>query len=255
MTSQTLTLVHDRSLGTDTPSARLTPAIPTALICDNPLLRSGLQHILRDTLFGIAEAASVTGPKRLQYCAFNTALVIIEASQNTGRVLEVIRQIREQSPEARIVALADQFDLGFVRTALEAAVNGFCLTASGPKVLINSLELVMLGESILPFEVVRSLMERALQAGNQPVQGDCVAESKLSDLTACKLSAREAEILGCLTKGEPNKVIARRLDITEATIKVHVKAILRKIGATNRTQAAMWASQRLPRTGISDLNV
>ncbi|NBJ13588.1 LuxR C-terminal-related transcriptional regulator [Microvirga arsenatis] len=255
MTAQTLTLVHDRSLDADAPSTRLAPAIPTALICDNPLLRSGLQHILRDTLFAIAEAASITGPKRPHSCAPNTALVIIEASQNTGRALEVIRLVRERSPETRIVALADQLDLSFVRTAHEAGVNGFCLTASGPEVLINSLELVMLGERVLPFEVVRSLIERTPQAGNQPVQDECVSEPKLSDLKECKLSVREAEILGCLTKGEPNKVIARNLEITEATIKVHVKAILRKIGATNRTQAAIWASQRLPRTGVSDLNV
>ncbi|MGF9763632.1 response regulator transcription factor [Microvirga sp. 0TCS3.31] len=254
MTAQTLTLVHDRSLDADTPSPRFTSAIPTALICDSPLLHSGLQHVLRDTPFAIAEAASVTGPKRFQYCAPNTALVIIEATRNTGRVLEGIRQVREQSPETRIVALADQFDLGFVRVAHEAGVNGFCLTASGPEVLINSLELVMLGESILPFEVMRSLVERAPQAGNQPVQEDNVAQAKLPELTACKLSAREAEILGCLTKGEPNKVIARRLEITEATIKVHVKAILRKIGATNRTQAAMWASQRLPHQGGAPMN-
>jgi len=255
MTAQTLTLVHDRSLDADTSSKRFTPAIHTALICNNPLLRSGLQHILRDTLFVIAEAVSVTGPKRLQHCALNTALVIIEASQNTSRVLEVIGQVKERSPETRIVALADQFDLGFVRVAHEAGVTGFCLTTSGPEVLINSLELVMLGERVLPFKVVRALMEKAPPAGNQLVQDDSMAGSRPSDLTACKLSAREAEILGCLTKGEPNKVIARRLDITEATIKVHVKAILRKIGATNRTQAAMWASQRLPRTGVSDLNV
>ncbi len=183
------------------------------------------------------------------------ALVIIEASQNTDRVLEVIRQVKERSGETRIVALADQFDLSFVRTAHEAGVNGFCLTASGPDVLIKSLELVMLGESILSFKMVRSIMERAPQAGNQPVQDECVGEPKFSDLEECKLSVREAEILGCLTKGEPNKVIARRLDITEATIKVHVKAILRKIGASNRTQAAMWASQRLPRVGVSTLNV
>jgi two-component system nitrate/nitrite response regulator NarL len=255
MPAQTLTLVHDRSLDTDTPSTRFTPAIPTALLCDNPLLRSGLQHILRDTLFAVAEAASVTGPKRLQYCALNAALVIIEASQNIRRALEVISQVREQSPETRIVALADQFDLSFVQTAHEVGVTGFCLTTSGPEALINSLELVMLGESILPFAVVRSLMERAPQAGNQPVQDDCVAESKLSELKACKLSAREAEILGCLREGAPNKIIARQFDVTEATVKVHVKAILRKIGVANRTQAAMWASQRLPRTGISDLNV
>ena len=79
------------------------------------------------------------------------------------------------------MALADQFDLGFVRTAHEAGVNGFCLTASGPEVLIKSLELVMLGESVLPFEVLRSLMDAAPQNRNQPLQ-DNTAEPKLSDL-------------------------------------------------------------------------
>jgi two-component system nitrate/nitrite response regulator NarL len=55
--------------------------------------------------------------------------------------------------------------------------------------------------------------------------------------------------------GTPNKVIARNLDITEATIKVHVKAILRKIGVANRTQAAMWATEHLPRQGGASANV
>jgi two-component system nitrate/nitrite response regulator NarL len=253
MTAQTLTLVHTTSSETVTPYRSLAPAVQTALLCDNPLLRSGLENILRETPFAIAETASVTGPKRLHHCAYDTALVIIEASQNTGRVLEVIRQVKERSPENQIVALADLFDLGFVRTAYEAGVTGFCLTASGPEVLIKTLELVTLGESILPFEVLRPLMDAAPQNQSQPLQ-DNMAEPKLSDLKECKLSVREAEILGCLTKGEPNKVIARRLEITEATIKVHVKAILRKIGASNRTQAAMWASQRLPRAGVSTLN-
>jgi two-component system, NarL family, nitrate/nitrite response regulator NarL len=253
MTAQTLTLIDDRSSDTDLPSTSLTPAIPTALLCDSSLLHTGLQHLLRDTPFAIAEAASVTGPKRLQYCSPDTALLIVEASQNTGRVLEVIRQVRERTPDMRVVVLADYFDLGFVQMAHEAGVTGFCLTASGPLVLIKSLELVTLGESIFPFEVLRSLMDSAPQNQSQPLQ-DNTAEPKLSDLKECKLSVRESEILGCLTKGEPNKIIARRLDITEATIKVHVKAILRKIGASNRTQAAMWASQRLPRAGVSNLN-
>ena len=156
MAAQTLTLVHNTSPETVTPSRSLAPAVQTALICDSFLLRSGLENILERTPFAIAEVASVTGPKRLYHCAANTALMIIDATQNTGRVLEVIRQVKGQSPETRIVALADHFDFGFVRTAHEAGVNGFCLTASGPEVLINSLELVMLGESIMPFEVVRS---------------------------------------------------------------------------------------------------
>ena len=252
MTAQTLTLVHNTSSDAVTPSCTLAPAIPTALICDSFLLRSGLESILRQTPFAITEAASVTGPKRLQYCALNTALVIIEASQNTSRVLEVIRQVKERSPETRIMALADQFDLGFVQMAHETGVTGFYQTASGPEVLIKSLELVMLGECVLPFEVVRSIIGRAPQA--QPLHEN-MAEPRLSDLKECKLSAREAQILGCLTEGAPNKIIARKFDVTEATVKVHVKAILRKIGAANRTQAAMWASERLPRRSGPSVNV
>lgn len=62
-----------------------------------------------------------------------------------------------------------------------------------------------------------------------------------SSVPSRMLSAREAEILHCLMEGAPNKTIARKLDVAEATVKVHVKAILRKIRVTNRTQAAMWA--------------
>ena len=245
MAAQPLTLVHNHTSYSNS-------AVPTALICDSFLLRSGLQHILRGTPFAIDETASVTGPKRLQYCALTTGLVIIDALQNTARVLEVIRQVKERSPETQIVALADQFDLGFVRVAHEVGVKGFCLTGSVPEVLIKSLELVMLGQSVLPFEVVRSIMNATPQPRSPQ---DNTAEPKLSDLKECKLSPREAQILGCLTEGAPNKIIARKFDVTEATIKVHVKAILRKIGVANRTQAAIWASERLTRQdGLSVSN-
>jgi two-component system, NarL family, nitrate/nitrite response regulator NarL len=253
MTAQTIPFVPSQSDWTDHQPQRLASAIPTALISDSALLHSGLQHILRDTPFAIAEAASVTGPKRLYHCTHHIALVIIEASQNTGRVLEIVRKVRERSPEVRIVVLADQFDLGFVRTAHEAGVTGFCLTASGPEVLIKTLELVTLGESILPFKALRPFIDGASQSREHPLQ-DTTADSKLSELKASKLSPRETEILSCLREGAPNKIIARKLDVTEATIKVHVKAILRKIGAANRTQAAMWASQRLSGTGVYSRN-
>ena len=66
------------------------------------------------------------------------------------------------------------------------------------------------------------------------------------------LSNREAEILHCLMQGAPNKIIARQLDVAEATVKVHVKAILRRISVANRTQAAMWAVEHLSPTGSED---
>ncbi len=255
MTAQTLTLVHERSSDPDLPSGNLIPAISTALICDSFLLQSGLQNILQGTLFALTEAASAPVSGRLHPRGSQPALVLIEAKQNASRWVEAVRQVKERFPQARIVALADQFDLSVVRLGHAAGVNGFCLTASAPEVLIKSLELVMLGETVLPSAIFRSLTSGAASDQDQSLHVNSVAEAKLPALAACRLSMREREILGCLTKGEPNKVIARKLEITEATIKVHVKAILRKIGATNRTQAAMWASQRLPRTEGSTLNV
>ena len=89
----------------------------------------------------------------------------------------------------------------------------------------------MLGQKVMPTELAAALINGA--AGVQPVNGKSVESYGLSE--------RELEILRCLVNGDANKVIANRLDITEATVKVHMKSLLRKIKAGNRTQAAIWA--------------
>jgi len=254
MAAQVIPYVPNPVLGAVQQSDHPEPTVTTVLVCDSALLRIGCKDILRGTPFAPGVTTSTGDPTLVQDAGSEPALVVIEASQNIRHLLEVVRQIREQAPQARIVVLGAQYDLDFVRLGHEAGVDGFCSTASAPEVLIKSLELVMLGESVLPFGIVRSIMDEAPQNQAQPLQGNS-AEPKLSELTACKLSAREAQILGCLREGAPNKLIARKLDITEATIKVHVKAILRKIGVANRTQAAMWASQRLPNHGGASVNV
>jgi two-component system nitrate/nitrite response regulator NarL len=246
MAAQTIPYVPNRSLETHYRSDHPEAAIATVLVYNNALLRSGLQHILLETPFAVVVTASAAAPSRVYDAVSEPALVLIEASQNSGPVLEVVRQVRERSPRSRIVVLADWFELSFVRLAHEAGVNGFCLAASDPAVLIKSLELIMLGESVIPSVILRSLMNELSQNTDQPLQDHIVEEPTLADLTNRKLSAREAQILSCLSQGAPNKVIARKLDITEATIKAHVKAILRKIGAANRTQAAIWATKHLP---------
>nr|WP_246215681.1 helix-turn-helix transcriptional regulator [Microvirga makkahensis] len=66
------------------------------------------------------------------------------------------------------------------------------------------------------------------------------------------LSAREIEVLAWLKEGAPNKTIARKLNLAETTVKVHVKAILRKIGVVNRAQAAIWAACHMPAETVHD---
>jgi two-component system nitrate/nitrite response regulator NarL len=152
------------------------------------------------------------------------------------------------------VAVADHFDLCIVRRGRKAGVDGFCFTSSGPEVLIKTLELVMLGEPVLPLVLVQSMLDSASLSPEHEPATKAPSEQKVSIAGARGLSAREAEILGCLADGAPNKIIARKLDVAESTVKVHVKAILRKVGAANRTQAAMWAMQHLPSKGEASLN-
>jgi two-component system, NarL family, nitrate/nitrite response regulator NarL len=255
MAAQVIPYVPNQVLGVSHHSDHPEPTVTTILVCDNSLLRSGLQGILRGGPFAPAVTASTADAPLVQDVASESALVLIEASQSVSHLLDVVRRVREQSPKARIVALADQFDLDFVRLGHQAGVDGFCSAASAPEVLIKSLELVMLGEPVIPSAVLRSIADGAFECPQQPPHEHGSGEPNSRDLIGCKLSAREAQILGCLREGAPNKLIARKLDITEATIKVHVKAILRKIGVANRTQAAMWASQHLPQRVRASVNV
>ncbi len=217
----------------------------TALICSNPLLGTGLRHILFGTQFEIDHDISAADGVLPGHRAEPPALVIVEANRPSHSAAEVIRPVREWFPTARIVALADRFDLDMVWQARDAGADGFCLTASDREVLLTSLQLAMLGECVLPTSLVRAVLDAASLGAVSALRSERSADPRLVDPKASRLSAREAEILRCLTGGASNKMIARKLDVTEATVKVHVKAILRKLGAANRTQAAMWAMGQL----------
>ena len=229
----------------DSSANGLGPEVTTSLICDNTLLRSGLQRILSGTPFVVAEESPAANPGSVRKTAQEPTLVILAVSQLSSCTPEMVRQVKERHPAARIVVLADQFDFAFVTQARQAGVDSFCLTGSSREVLITSLELVMLGESMLPGTAVRSILDRMALSPEPAAASKVLDEPKVFDPGARSLSSREAEILSSLMEGNSNKLIARKLHVTEATVKVHVKAVLRKIGVANRTQAAMWAKGHL----------
>jgi DNA-binding CsgD family transcriptional regulator len=110
-------------------------------------------------------------------------------------------------------------------------------------VFIRSLELVMMGETVLPpafLSYVFSPEERQLRDDSPSQDEKQTILVTGTDDPAPQLSPRERLILRCLIEGASNKCIARKMDIAEATVKAHVKAILRKIRVHNRTQAAIW---------------
>jgi two-component system, NarL family, nitrate/nitrite response regulator NarL len=230
-------------------------AIDAVLLCKNSLLRSGLKHLLADTCFAASDAAfDETSPLPCGSDA-TPALFIVDANDSNGDVAEAIRHLKVQHSQARVVVVADCLEPNTVSAMHNAGADGFCLTSSSRDVLIKSLELVVLGHTVLPSALVLSILRERASRPERSSDSVVAAKIKGSHLNTRNISPREAEVLGCLVEGLSNKVIAQKLDIAEATIKVHVKAILRKIGAANRTQAAMWATEHLPMRDSASLNV
>jgi two-component system, NarL family, nitrate/nitrite response regulator NarL len=115
----------------------------------------------------------------------------------------------------------------WLKAAMGAGADGYLLKDVSPEALIQSLQLVVIGEKVFPTNLAALLLTQiSTPAPQSSWRG---------------LSAREREILQHLVTGASNKLIANRLGITEATVKVHLKTLLRKIDVNNRTQAAIWA--------------
>ena len=231
----------------DQPAASIKGSVAqTILLCRNSLVSIGLTHLLEGTRFAIAGTASDPESFSHLYPDATPTLVIVDGSDAASSLAETVTTLKGQYPQGRIALIADGSDLSSVKIARSAGVDGFCSSAGGCEVLIKSLELVMLGEAVLPTHLMTLLLDMMPVSGELEAQDKAGVGREWSDAKLPKLSTREAEILHCLTEGAPNKIIARKLDVAEATVKVHIKAILRKIGSANRTQAAMWATTHLP---------
>lgn len=231
------------------PAPQSGPAhVPTLLVEPNALLREGLKRILAETAYRlVASAASLDEAHRVWVPQDGPFLVVIDATADHAAVCRQLREFKESCPASRMVMLVDRYDLKEVLAAFQAGADAYLVKSVSCEVLVKTLDLVMLGEAVFPsavLDLVREYANGAAEA-NSAAYDDC-----LDDVEGAEppkgLSVRETVILRCLMEGDSNKLIARKFDITEATVKVHVKAILRKIRAKNRTQAAIWAASHLP---------
>jgi two-component system, NarL family, nitrate/nitrite response regulator NarL len=189
----------------------------TILIEANRLFRQGLKHLLADTRFAVEGEFTTT--EQAVGGAVASGLVIVGEGGD-------LQQLRGAYPEARIVVLASDFAVDALRDAMNAGADGYLMKDVSPEALLQSLELVMMGEKVFPTNLAAMLLDMNVIAPQHSIRG---------------LSPREQEILQALVTGASNKLIAIKLGITEATVKVHLKTLLRKIDVNNRTQAAIWA--------------
>jgi two-component system nitrate/nitrite response regulator NarL len=224
----------------------------TLVVGPRILFREGLMRILSAAGFEIAAtASSIAEISTDQVSHQQSILLIVDVSFNQDTLLNEIRLFKERYPTGRAALLGDREELSddSIVSAFRAGAHAYFASPSC-EAFLKSLELVMLGETILP----RQLMSLMLQPQNRRSAGIGPLEMpelpSLSEATyAPRLSVREICILRCLIAGDPNKTIARTYGIAEATVKVHVKAILRKIRVHNRTQAAIWGLSHDLETG------
>jgi len=140
----------------------------------------------------------------------------------------------------------DHFEPTSLLDACQAGLSGVCSMRMSRAALVTALELVMLGETFIPAALALQMLSSNLQAPVKRFRGPAAfAQAADASNPVSKLTDKEAEVLQYLMEGASNKSIARKLSSNEATVKVHIKSILRKIQATNRTQAAIWAAKHL----------
>ncbi len=206
------------------------------LISDqNQLVREGIARILAGDKFAVAGQmrSMMEVLESLRAGSHSADLLLADPSFDSEEQFEAMSQIRQEFPDLRIVILTSEFAGTWLDRALIAGASGFLPKDMSGDALRFSLELVLLGEQIFP--TVRSVLASETSREQRPQK---LATSRSS--SPVPLSRRETQILQCLVDGLPNKTIARNLDMAEATVKVHLKSILRKLNVQNRTQAAVW---------------
>ncbi len=207
-----------------------------AVLGQRSLFRAGLVSLLTELGYErVGEAASLADLKQIKTDAPDIELLLVHLSDENEDIFSRMKEIRGCLVDIKVVFLFSKLDVKLMSDCFAAGASGYLLENLSRDALRQSLTLVRTGEKIFPSELA------SLIADFTPKQD---AEIGAGDLQDLDISDREMQILRLLGRGYSNKLIAAELEIAESTVKVHIKHILRKTGASNRTQAALWAVRR-----------
>ena len=207
--------------------------IKIALIDDHTLFRSGIKALLsrQNDFEVIGEAADgLSGVKLVAQTRPDIVLLDLDMPVMNGR--EALAQILSAHPEQTVVMLTVSEDSDDLTECMRLGARGFLLKNINADFLLDSIRKAVDGDNVFSPEMTARLVQSLISPAAPP------KNNALSSHTP-----RELEILGYLAAGHSNKVIARRLDLAESTIKVHVQNILRKLELSSRVQAAVYAVQ------------
>jgi DNA-binding NarL/FixJ family response regulator len=194
------------------------------IVDDHPLMREGIANaLLAEADLELAGEASDGAEAIEKARALKPDVILIDLQMPRLGGLDAIPTILDEAPDARIAVLTTYGGDAYAERALRLGALGFLLKSSLHRELVDAV--------------------RAVGAGRRYVS-PVVAEQILSHMNDDRLSERELDVLRLISRGEPNKGVARRLSISDQTVKVHVKSIFSKLGVCDRTHAVTVAVRR-----------
>lgn len=199
------------------------------LVDDHPLLRKGLRQLISmdADLEVVAEASS--GPDAItQGVELDPDLILLDLNMQGMNGLETLRNLRDQGVTSRIVMLTVSDADDDVLQAISLGADGYLLKDMEPEDLLEQIKRALNGKMVLS-EKVTQILATAIRNPTNKDTGEIDS-----------LTQREVEILKLIAKGLSNKLIARELDISDGTVKVHVKHLLKKLHLRSRVEAAVW---------------
>ena len=205
------------------------------LIDDHALFRIGLQELLERRGIEVIAAIGDCEAGITQVVDSQPDIVLLDMRMPQMSGIEVLRQLRDRQQEMAISMLTTSRDEKDVIESLQGGAQGYLLKDMEPDDLITALNDILNGKTVVAPELT-SVLARA-------VRGEAAESTETEDVFS-DLTPRESEILCHLAEGQSNKVIANHLGISEGTVKLHVKSILRKLDVNSRVEAAVIAVEK-----------
>jgi two-component system nitrate/nitrite response regulator NarL len=201
------------------------------LIDDHPVLRNGIKQLLRTNHFLTVIAEASTGQDGVQLALdYEPDLILLDLNMPEFSGIDTLKSLRAHNVSSRIVIFTVSDYEDDVSDAILAGADGYLLKDMEPEDLINSIEQACMGKLVISPKLTAILIE-CMQSRKK---------DRLKDKNLQILSHREIDVLKLIAQGLPNKLISRRLFISEGTVKVHVKNILKKLSLHSRIEVAVW---------------
>ena len=202
------------------------------LIDDHPLLRKGVKQLIElDTDLKVVAEASNANEGVAAALEHEPDLILLDLNMPEINGIETLKMLREEGVDSRVVVFTVSDNEEDVVAALKAGADGYLLKDMEPEELLSNLNQAALGKMVIS-DRLTTLLAQALQSKRT---------AKGPDINS--LTPRERQIIKLIAAGLPNKLIARKLSITEGTVKVHVKHLLKKLNLRSRVEVAVWAVQ------------